>query len=162
VLLALPNCQTLLPGFSTELSMILGGVVGQPAGLGAQGGQPGGSTASNCEFLTKGSMVGKEFVGVIAPVVSIVRSAFVSGAIRYYSSVSRVPPGYVVSHPRVGEEAVLATRVTTSPMGLEYSSLETVRVHNLVVSFALAGTPGNEEANPQNSLSLLTQVAAKL
>jgi len=94
--------------------------------------------------------------------VSIVRSATVSGAMQFYSIVSRVPPGYVVSHPRVGEEAVLATRVTTSPMGLEYSSLETVRVHNLVVSFSLVSTPGNEEANPQNSLSLLTQVAAKL
>jgi hypothetical protein len=163
VLLALPNCQQMLPGFSTELSMVLGGVVGQPGGLGAQAGQPGGSTASNCAFLEKGSMVGNEFIGVIAPLVSIVRSATVSGAIRFYSIVSRVPlTGYAVSHPPVGEEAVLATRATTGSMGIEYSSLATVRVHNLVVSFSLVSTPGNEEANPQNSLSLLTQVAAKL
>ena len=163
VLLALPNCQQLLPGFSTELSMVLGAVVGQPGGIGAQASQPGGSTASNCAFLEKGSMVGKEFVGVIAPFVSVVRSATVSGAIQYYGIVSRVPPsGYAVSHPAVGEEAVLATRATTGSMGLEYSSLETVRVHNLVVSFSLVSTPGNEEANQPNSLSLLAQVAAKL
>jgi hypothetical protein len=163
VLLALPQCQQLLPGFSSELSMALGGPVGQPSGLGAQAGQPGGSTASNCSFLTKGSTVGKEFVGVIAPIVTVVRSATVAGAIQFYSITSRVPlPGYLVSHPPVGDEAVLATKVTSGPMGLEYSSLETVRFHNLVVSFSLAGTPGNEEANPQNSLALLAQVAAKL
>jgi hypothetical protein len=163
VLLTLPECQRLLPGFNTELSMALGGPLGQPGGLGAQASQPGGSTASNCSFLTKGSMVGKEFVGVIAPIVLVVRSATVAGAIHLYSIVSRVPlSGYVVSHPRIGDEATLATRVTTGPMGPEYSSLETVRVHNLVVSFSLVSTPGNEEANAPNSLSLLAQVAAKL
>jgi hypothetical protein len=159
VLLPPLNCATLLPGFSTQVSEGLGHVVGQPS-LGATVNQPHGSTASDCAFLEKGfTDVEGTFIGVIAPLVAVLRATTDAGAAFYYSIISKaLPPGYVVTHPPVGEEAVLLTKVS----GGEYGSLAIVREHNIVVDYSLVSTPGNNEADPENSLRLLKQVAAKL
>jgi opacity protein-like surface antigen len=90
--------------------------------------------------------------------LSIALAASVSLALAATPALATPVVNPVIDRALIDEYAA----VTTGTMGLEYSSLETVRAHNLVVSFSLAGTPGNTEANPQNSLALLAQVAAKL
>jgi hypothetical protein len=162
VLLPLVSCNTLLPGFSTEVSEGLGHVVGVPS-LSASAGKPGGSTASDCAFLEKGFVtVQGEFIGVIAPLVGVLRAETVAGAAFYYGIITKgVPPGYTVTHPPYGEESVLYTRGSGAE-GDEFSSYAIIREHNVVADYALISTPGNEEADPKNSLALLKQVAGRL
>jgi hypothetical protein len=163
VLLPLVKCENLLPGFSTQVSEGLGNVVGRPS-LGATATSPEGSTASNCAFLEKGIVdVEGTFHGVIAPFVGVLRASTDAGAARYYEIITKViPGGFVVSHPLFGEEALLATTVVSGPLGAEFGSYAIVREHNIVVDYALFSTPGNDEADPGNSLTLLRRVAATL
>lgn len=162
VLLPLVPCEKLLPGFSTQVSEGLGHVVGQPS-LGATAGSPTGSSVSNCAFLEKGTVTTEgEFVGVIAPFVGVLRASSVAGAAMYYSIVTRaLPPGYVVTHPPYGEESVLLTR-GSGARGDEFSSEAIIREHNVVASYGLVSTAGNEEADPKSSLALLAFVAGRL
>jgi hypothetical protein len=164
VLVAGVPCNVILPGFGTEVSKGVEPVVGAP--LSSTSTSPGGSTASTCAFLTKGTVSGPEdtFVGVVAPLVTVVHATSVEGAQKYYEITTRVPaPGYEISQPRVGSEALLLTKSVPGPGGQpEYSSLAYLRVSNVVVDFGLYSTGGNTEASPSESLRLLTEVAREL
>ncbi|HMD52086.1 MAG TPA: hypothetical protein VKG62_05170, partial [Solirubrobacteraceae bacterium] len=128
-----------------------------------------GTTDSACAFLYKGTEVaaaegeGTMFMGVTAPVINVLRSSSIGGAITYYKLISVPIRGFQVSHPKIGDEAVLLTASGVSPKGeVEYVSSAVVRVHNIVVNYSLYGSPGNNEADPEQSLRLLAQVASKL
>ena len=56
VLLPLPGCQTLLPGFSLEASEGVGMVVEGTGSLGTTVSSPGGSESSDCGLLEKGHL----------------------------------------------------------------------------------------------------------
>lgn len=159
VLLPPTSCENLLPGYSTQVSQGIGRVVGRPEGIGATVSKPGGSTASNCFFLTKGSYSGETFVGVIA-FAGVLRAPSVAGA-RFYFSILAKTPG-VAPVQGIGEEALFGSKSTASPTGTEYGSTGIVRVSNVVASFTLIGTPGVEEAGQAGGLALLKQVAARL
>jgi len=163
VLLPPVSCLTLLPGFGQLISSVQG------KSTAVESRRPDGTSDSACAFLVKGEEVpgaegeGTIFKGVTAPVVNVLRSSSIGGAITYYKLISVAVPGFQVSHPKIGEEAVLLTRSGVDQTGqVEYGSSAVVRVHNIVVNYALYGTPGNTEADPQSSLALLALVASKL
>ena len=168
VLLPAVACETLLPGFTAPVNPVAVALTGSP--LSAEHTSPGGSKDSACGLLAKGAegtnLEGESaFVGVIAPLVNVLRASSIGGAISFYKIITTVlPPGYSVSYPvGVGNEAVLLTKTFTNVAGqLEYASFAIVRVENLVAEFGLIGTPGNEEADPKQSLALLVRVARKL
>jgi hypothetical protein len=163
VLLPALSCLTLLPGFTQLISS----VEGKPTAVETR--RPDGTSDSACAFLYKGEEIagpegeGPIFKGVTAPVINVLRSSSIGGAITYYKLISIAIPGFQVSHPKIGEEAVLLTRSGTDQRGqVEYGSSAVVRVHNIVVNYALYGTPGNTEADPKSSLALLALVVSKL
>jgi hypothetical protein len=164
VLVSSVPCNVILPGFSTEVSTAVEPVVGAP--LSATVTSPGGSTDSTCAFLVKGAATGPEdsFVGVVAPIISVLRATSAPGAAKYYEISTKVPaPGYAIAHPDIGTEAELLTKSEIGSSGqTEYSSLAFVRVSNVVVDYNLYSTGGNSEASPAESLRLLTEVAREL
>jgi hypothetical protein len=129
-----------------------------------------GSTVSTCALLAKGREVSgyegeARFVGVLAPFASVLDASSVGGAEKYFRLISGVlPPGYLVTHPEhIGEEAVLFTKTTTNAVGeAEYGSIMMVRVQNIVAQISLVSTPGDSEADPAQSLKLLTRVTRTL
>jgi len=157
------SCLTLLPGF-TQLITSVGG---KPTSTESR--RPDGTSDSACTFLYKGmertNAEGEEvFEGVTALVVNVLRASSIGGAINYFKLSSPPLPGFNESRPvGIGEEAALYTREGVSATGAaEYGSSAIVRVHNIVASYTLVGTPGNSEADPEASLKLLHQVAAGL
>jgi len=163
VLLPGASCETLLPGFMP----LIKSVDGKPTSTEVR--RADGTTDSACAFLYKGTEVaaaegeGTMFMGVTAPVINVLRSSSIGGAITYYKLISVPIRGFQVSHPKIGDEAVLLTASGVSPKGeVEYVSSAVVRVHNIVVNYSLYGSPGNNEADPEQSLRLLAQVASKL
>jgi hypothetical protein len=163
VLLPPVSCLTLLPGFGQLISSVSG------KSTAVESRQPDGTSDSACAFLVKGEEVpgpegeGPVFRGVTAPVVNVLRSSSIGGAITVYKLISVAIPGFQVSHPKIGDEAVLLTRSSADPTGqIGFGSSAVVRVHNIVVNYALYGTPGNTEADPTSSLALLALVASKL
>lgn len=168
VLLAAVACETLLPGFTAPVNPVAVALVGSP--LSSTHTSPGGSTDSSCALLAKGTEESNAegesaFVGVLAPLVNVLRASSIGGAISYYKIISSaLPPGYTVSRPTgVGEEAQLVTKTYTNAAAqTEYGSFAMVRVQNIVAEFGLVSTPGNDEADPAQSLALLRLVAQKL
>ncbi|HYM46546.1 MAG TPA: hypothetical protein VES65_10380 [Solirubrobacteraceae bacterium] len=163
VLLPPVSCLTLLPGFGPLITSVGG------KSTAVETRRPDGTSDSACAFLVKGEEIagaegeGPTFRGVTAPVVNVLRSSSIGGAITIYKLMSIAIPGFVVSHPKIGDEAVLLTRSGADATGqVEFGSSAVVRVHNIVVNYALYGTPGNTEADPEESLRLLARVASKL
>jgi hypothetical protein len=158
VLLPGSSCLTLLPGFGQLISS----VASKPTAI--ETSRPDGTRDSACAFLYKGmERVGSEgqdeFVGVIAPIVNVLRASSYEGAIRVFQAMTAGEAG---AHPKIGDEALLITHEIHGEKGLEYGSSAIVRVHNVVANYALISTPGNMEADPAQSLSLLALVASKL
>jgi hypothetical protein len=161
VLLPGVSCETLLPGFGP---LILS-VGGKPTAVETR--RPDGTTDSACAFLYKGREIGpvgeETFQGVVAPVVNVLRASTFGGAIMYFKIIAINIPGFTVTRPAIGDEAILYTRQAPGPNGTtEYGSSAIVRVHNVVAQFALYSTPGDTQADPTSSLALLALVAHKL
>ena len=156
VLLPAVSCTTLLPGFGPLITS----VNSKPTSTETH---RDGTTDSACAFLYKGveraGTEGEEFVGAIAPVVNVLRASTYEGAIRVFQAMTA---GQAGAHPKIGDEALLITREAHGEKGLEYGSNAIVRVRNVVANYALISTPGNTEADPAQSLSLLALVASKL
>ncbi|HEY4896103.1 MAG TPA: hypothetical protein VII01_08430 [Solirubrobacteraceae bacterium] len=167
VLLLPLACHVLLPGYTIPIHQHLEPLVGGPLDVTTR---RNGTTVSTCALLAKGREVSgfegeSRFVGVLAPFASVLDASSVGGAEKYFRLISGVlPPGYLVTHPEhVGEEAVLFTKATTNAIGeLEYGSIMMVRVQNIVAQISLVSTPGDSEADPAQSLKLLTRVARTL
>jgi hypothetical protein len=162
-LLVAVHCEGLLPGFSVPGPQILEQIAGRP--LTAHAHSPGGSSASTCALQDKGSELTNSegestFSGVIAPFVSVVRATTIRGATMAYKIMTAAIPGKRLEG--IGDEAILSTSSYATPMGVEYSAIAAVRVHNLIAYFAIIGTPGNTEADHSSALHLLTKVASKL
>src|SRR5271165_1359922 len=141
-LLAGINCAVLLPGFVQFIQ----GVEGKPASVESR--RPDGTVSYACAFLERGRNTvgpeGEEFEGLIAPVVSVLRASTVAGAVKYFELMSIPVPHFQSTRLRIGDEAVLRTVEGISPKGLaEDASSAIVRVHNVVASYAIFGTPGN-------------------
>jgi len=149
------NCAVLLPGFVQFIQ----GVAGKPASVESR--RADGTVSYACAFLERGrNTVGSEgevFEGLIAPVVSVLRSSTIAGAVKYFELMSIPIPHFRSTRLRIGDEAVLRTVEGTSD-----GSSAIVRVHNVVANYAMFGTPGNIEADTENSIALLLQVAGRL
>ena len=167
VLLLPVACHVLLPGYTIPIHQHVEPLVGGPLDVTTR---RNGTTVSTCALLAKGREVSgfegeARFVGVLAPFASVLDASSVGGAEKYFRLISGVvPPGYLVAHPEhIGEEAVLFTKTTTNAIGEpEYGSIIMVRVQNIVAQISLASTPGDSEADPAQSLKLLTRVARTL
>jgi hypothetical protein len=162
-LISAPRCDTLLP----EFGPLITSVGGKSTAVETRNGD---STDSACTFLYKGKLEEfveneqpeKLFVGVIAPVVNVLRAGDYGGAIRVFEATSKLPGAFMVVRPGIGEEAVLYTRTESGPHGPEYISSAVIRVRNVVASYSLLSTNGNAEASPRASLALLEIVAHRL
>jgi len=156
------SCTAVLPDFVQFIQ----GVAGKPAAIESH--RADGTVASACAFLEKGTEtpVGEGqtvFNGLVAPVVSVLRSSSIAGAVKYFELMSVPVAHFHLTRLRIGDEAVLRTEAMASTTGIEeFSSSAIVRVNNIVASYAIYGTPGNNEADLENSIARLVQVAARL
>lgn len=160
-LIGAPSCAVLLPGFVQFIQ----GVAGKPASTESR--RPDGTVATACAFLERGMEVtgseGEEFSGLVAPVVGVLRASTIAAAIKDFEMNSIAIPHFSATRLRIGDEAVLYTREGVNEKGVtEYGSDAVVRVHNVVANYALFGTPGNNEADSEQSLALLAMVAGRL
>jgi hypothetical protein len=163
VLLPGRSCEGLLPGFDVPVHETIKNVIGQAPSAESN---RGASAISICLFLAKGhetvNAEGEEtFDGVIAASVSVQRFPSITLATENFQRIQDFPK-FLISHPKLGEEADLFTGETNEVAGIEYASLGAVRVHNVIAQFVIFGTPGNTEADPQASLALLSVVASEI
>ncbi len=108
------------------------------------------------------------FEGIKALLVTVTRYPSIAVAEHSFLPPPDGAADLTVSHPPIGQQAIVETSGETSRSGeSEYASVASVRVRNVIATFSItssasAGGVGGEGANAGGSASLLAQIAEEL
>lgn len=159
------SCEELLPGFSIPLAQTLENATQQHLAL-ESGNRAAGEYVYVCLFPgAKGGEVenaegNSVFDGVVATVAYVKRYPSVAEA--KLTPTAAAPGATPSSVPGIGDEAEIMTTESSSNGETGYSSVASVRVHNVDAGFSILSSGGSTEADGQAARALLSQVAAEL